>query len=201
MAYDNGMRVACACVIVAAMVSVADAKPKRDPAALVLVLDRSGSMQGPKLDAAKQAALAAVDALAPGDQIAIVAFDSDVSVVVPLQPASHRTEIGKLIGKIEPGGGTNIYPGLEAAFDLLGTSKLKIRHVILMTDGEAPYDGITDLLEKMQAQHITVSAVGVAGADRNLLQLISEGGNGRLYMVDDIKALAKIFAKEISGLK
>jgi Ca-activated chloride channel family protein len=61
----------------AAFAAVADAAPKRKPGAVVVVIDRSGSMQGPKLEAAKAAALATLDALAPDDQIAIVAFDSE----------------------------------------------------------------------------------------------------------------------------
>ena len=48
----------------------------------------------------------------------------------------------------------------------------------------------------MRASRITVSCVGVQGADRNMLAMIADAGDGRLYMVEDIGALPKIFMKE-----
>jgi hypothetical protein len=71
-----------------------------------------------------------------------------------------------------------------------------VKHVILMTDGEAPSDGIDELVGDMRASRITVSCVGVQGADRGLLGQIADKGEGRLYMVEDIGALPKIFMKE-----
>src|SRR6185436_5762491 len=62
--------------------------------------------------------------------------------------------------------------------------------------GEAPHDGIMELVSDMRASRITVSAVGVQGADRGLLSMIADAGEGRLYMVEDIGALPKIFMKE-----
>ena len=57
-------------------------------------------------------------------------------------------------------------------------------------------DGLADLVQEMRQARITVSCVGVQGADRNMLQMISEAGDGRLYMVEDIGALPRIFMKE-----
>ena len=172
------------------------APKKHEQAAVVLLLDRSGSMQGPKLDAAKAAALAAVDALDPVDQIAIISFDSDASVLVPLQRASNKKQIAKAIAKLESGGGTWIMPALKEADAALKDLRLSHKHVILVTDGESPND-VKDVLEEMSEHHITISAIGVQSADRNLLTVISEAGNGRLYMVDDVQALPKVFARDI----
>jgi uncharacterized membrane protein/uncharacterized protein YegL len=164
--------------------------------ALVLVLDRSGSMQGPKLEAAKESARVTAEVLSPNDYIAVVAFDSEAQVFVRPQRASNRTRISNDISRLQSGGGTNIYPGLKEAFDILQGINAKVKHVILMTDGEAPSDGIDELVGDMRASRITVSCVGVQGADRNLLGQIADKGEGRLYMVEDIGALPKIFMKE-----
>jgi Ca-activated chloride channel family protein len=164
--------------------------------AVVLVIDRSGSMQGPKLEAAKESARATAEVLSPNDYIAVVAFDSEAQVFVHPTRASNKMRISNDIARLQSGGGTNIFPGLKDAFDILQGINAKVKHVILMTDGEAPSDGIAELVKDMRAARITVSCVGVQGADRNMLSMIADAGDGRLYMVEDIGALPKIFMKE-----
>lgn len=164
--------------------------------ALVLVLDRSGSMQGPKLEAAKESARVTSEVLSPDDYIAVVVFDSEATVWVRPQRAGNRMAISNKIAQLQAGGGTNIFPGLKDAFDILQNTNAKVKHVILMTDGEAPSDGIAELVQDMRASRITVSCVGVQGADRGLLSMIADAGEGRLYMVEDIGSLPKIFMKE-----
>ena len=105
-------------------------------------------------------------------------------------------KISMQLSTLQSGGGTDIRPGLAEAFSVLQGVNAKVKHVILLSDGEASYDGIAELVQDMRAARITVSAVGVAGADRNLLTIITDAGDGRLYMVDDIGALPKIFMKE-----
>jgi Mg-chelatase subunit ChlD len=164
--------------------------------ALVIVMDRSGSMQGPKLEAAKESARVTAEVLSPQDIIAVVAFDSEAQVFVRPTPARQRMRISNEIARLQSGGGTNIFPGLKEAFELLQTINAKVKHVILLSDGEAPTDGLAELVQDMRASRITVSAVGVQGADRNMLDMIASNGDGRLYMVEDIGSLPKIFMKE-----
>ncbi|HEY5948102.1 MAG TPA: VWA domain-containing protein [Kofleriaceae bacterium] len=164
--------------------------------ALVLVIDRSGSMQGPKLEAAKESARVTAEVLSPNDIIAVVAFDSEAAVYVRPTRASSKMRISNDISRLQSGGGTNIFPGLKEAFEILQSTNAKVKHVILLSDGEAPTDGIAELVGDMRASRITVSAVGVQGADRNMLAMIADNGEGRLYMVEDIGSLPKIFMKE-----
>ncbi len=164
--------------------------------ALALVIDRSGSMQGPKLEAAKESARVTAEVLSPNDFISVIAFDSEATVYVRPQRAANRMRISSDIARLTSGGGTNIFPGLKEAFEILQGINAKVKHVIVLSDGEAPRDGIAELVQDMRAARITVSCVGVQGADRALLSEIADGGDGRLYMVEDIGSLPKIFMKE-----
>lgn len=191
------MRIAI--VLLVAMFSIAGAdapKQARQSSALVLVIDRSGSMQGPKLEAVKTAAAAAASALHPDDQIAIVAFDSEAQTFVKLQPSRNRAQIAKDLARLTSGGGTNVFPGLEEASDILTAVKAKTKHVILLSDGEAPTAGISELVKAMRKANVTISTVAVDGADETLLRLISTEGGGRFYKVADLKQLSQTYVKE-----
>lgn len=189
-----------AIVLVASSVTVG-AKPKaKKPTSVVFVIDRSGSMQGPKLETAKEAVLAAVDALGPRDVASLVVFDSQATVVFRDQPKSEKKSIEKLVAQVKAGGGTHYLPGLQQAFNILKDSKLR-KHVILLSDGEAPTEGLAEVVAQMAKADITASAIGVEGADRNLLAIISEGGAGRLYLVGGILTLPKLFVKELDAVR
>ncbi len=179
--------------LVDAVVDLSSFGPK--PIALVLVIDRSGSMEGARLEAAKEAARVVAEVLDPNDLLAVVAFDTNANVIVPPTRASNRMRISTDISRLHSGGGTNIYPGLEEAADILADLRRVTKHVIVLTDGESPNDGVADLVTDMHAAKIQVSAVGLQGADRELLTTIADKGNGRLYMVDDIGQLPKIFMR------
>ncbi|MBA3394093.1 MAG: VWA domain-containing protein, partial [Deltaproteobacteria bacterium] len=164
--------------------------------ALALVIDKSGSMQGPRIEAAKESARVTAEVLSPNDFLMVVAFDSEATVYVRPQRASNRMRISSDIARLTSGGGTNIYPGLKEAFEGLQGINAKVKHVIVLSDGEAPREGIAELVQDMRSARITVSCVGVQGSDRDLLAMIADAGEGRLYMVDDIGSLPKIFMKE-----
>jgi Ca-activated chloride channel homolog len=169
--------------------------------ALALVIDRSGSMAGEKLDLTKQAARATAEALPPSDQIAVVVFDSQSQPVVQLQRAANRQRIASDIGRIQASGGTNILAGLREAVEELLPARARKKHIILLSDGQSPYDEIPDLVDAASAARITISAIGVGdGADQTMLKMIAERGGGRFYQTRDPASIPRIFSRETSDL-
>lgn len=165
--------------------------------ALVLAIDRSGSMSGRKLELAKDAARATAEMLGGDDLIGVVAFDSQAMPLVRLQRAQNRVRISSDIARLTAGGGTQLLPPLQEAYQQLAAATARIKHVILLTDGQAEYQGILELVNQMVAQKITVSTVGVgSGADQTLLTAIAENGGGRFYYTQDESSIPKIFTKE-----
>jgi len=195
------MRRSVVAVVVGALLagSVAAAAPKaKAPIAAVMVTDRSGSMQGPKIESAKSAAIAARKQLPRGALFGMIAFDTAPAVVVDLAPARGPT-IDKRIAEVQPGGGTDILPALEAARAMLAKAPARLRHVIVASDGQSPYDGLTDLAEAMHREGITVSTVAIGpDADQDLLGAIALAGGGRSYVVGDATTLPVVYRKEMA---
>ncbi len=165
--------------------------------ALALVIDRSGSMAGLPLEMAKAACKATVSTLQGDDVIEIIAFDTEPVRYVKMQPARYRSRIQNDILRIQPGGGTEIFSALDQAYQDLASTQARKKHVILLTDGQAPNSGIRDLVQAMVAENMTVTTVGLGdGADGNLLRTIADLGGGRYHAVPDPSALPKIFTRE-----
>ena len=169
--------------------------------ALALVIDRSGSMAGPKMELTKEAARATAEALPPADQIAVIVFDSAANPVVRLQRAANRQRILGDIARITASGGTNILSGLREAVDELLPAHARKKHIILLSDGQSPYDEIPDLIDAATAARITISAVGVGdGADQTMLKMMATRGGGRFYHTRDPASIPRIFSRETSEL-
>jgi hypothetical protein len=146
---------------------------------------------------AKQAAKATADTLAADDLLEVIAFDSQPTRIVRMTPAKHSARIQSDIARIQAGGGTEIFPALDAAYQALSTTRAKRKHVVLLTDGQAPQNGIRDLIQAMASEEITVTTVGLGGGvDETLLRMISEVGGGRFYKVSDPESLPRIFTRE-----
>ena len=158
-------------------------------------------MAGPKMELTKEAARATAETLPPADQIAVIVFDSQATPVVRLQRAANRQRILGDIARIHASGGTNILSGLREAVDELLPARARKKHIILLSDGQSPYEEIPDLVDAAAAARITVSAVGVGdGADQTLLKMIATRGGGRFYHTRDPASIPRIFSRETSEL-
>jgi Ca-activated chloride channel family protein len=176
-----------------------DADKRRDEpdVAMDLVIDRSGSMSGFPLEMAKTAAKATADTLAAEDLLEVIAFDSQPTRIVKMTAAKHRARIQSDIARLSPGGGTEIFPALDAAYQSLSVTRARKKHVILLTDGKASQNGIRDLVQAMAAEGMTVSTVGLGtDIDDTLLHTIADLGGGRFYKVADPQSLPRIFTRE-----
>ncbi len=164
---------------------------------MVLVVDRSGSMAGQKLEMAKEAAKAAAELLGPKDQIGVICFDENHYWVSQLQPASNKGRIADEISGIQVGGGTSLYPPMEEAYQSLVNAVSKLKHVIVLTDGISNPGDFEGLAQNMASARITCSTVGVGdGAANDLLETIARIGQGRHFAATDPASLPQIFAKE-----
>lgn len=170
--------------------------------AMVLVLDRSGSMaetQGSfsKLDLAKEAALGVLDLMHDKDLIGVIAFDTVPYWVVPVQPVESRIAIASSIASLSAEGGTNLGPALDSAEKSLSEVEAALKHLIVLTDGRSTPSDFETLTRALRAAGVTVSTVGIGrDADRDLLAKIAEWGDGRFYYTEDIRAIPQIFATE-----
>jgi Ca-activated chloride channel homolog len=165
--------------------------------AMALVIDRSGSMTGLPMEMAKAACRATVETLQGDDLIEVIAFDSTPQRYVKMQPARYRSRIQNDIARIQPGGGTEIFSSLDMAYQDLSVVQARKKHVVLLTDGQAPVQGIKDLATGMLAEAITVTTVGLGeGVNQDLLRSVADAGGGRFHMVPDPNSLPKIFTRE-----
>lgn len=174
--------------------------------ALVLVIDKSGSMDESeggvrKMAMADKAAQLAIGLLAPDDQVAVIAFDTDPTAVVPLTrvgDATHRQQLQDLVGQITASGGTDIFNGLQASYNLIHPSGARYKHIILMSDGNSLVESdYNPLLQKIEQEHITLSTIAIGSdADTKLMQMLAQRGGGKYYYTDQAAKIPEITMRE-----
>ena len=173
-------------------------KKKETPSlAMMLVIDKSGSMGGIKIELAKEAARATVELLGPRDKIGVIAFDGSPFWITEIHDASDKQFISSQVGSITAGGGTNLYPALQQAYFALTETSAKLKHVIVLSDGHSQPGDWYGIASSMHSERITISTVGIgSGADMNMLGDLAKWGGGRDYFTQDPYNVPQIFAKE-----
>lgn len=173
-------------------------KEKEKPSlAMILVIDKSGSMGGQKMELTKEAAKSAVELLGPNDKIGVIAFEGETYWVSEVQTAANKSAIIERIASIEAGGGTVMAPAMEEAYQALQSAVAKLKHVIILTDGISAPGDFEGIARNMSAARMTCSTVAVGeDADKKLLEEISQIGNGRFYFTNDPSSVPQIFTKE-----
>ncbi|MBF0468563.1 MAG: VWA domain-containing protein [Desulfamplus sp.] len=181
---------------------------KRPPVNLSIVLDRSGSMSGSKLERAKDAAVEALKRLGKNDLFSLVVYDHNVETTVPAQSAQYTEGIMAQISQIKPGGNTALFGGVsQGASEIrknLGTRY--IHRMILLSDGIANVgpstpDDLGRLGAALLKEGISVSTVGV-GTDYNedLMARLSHNSDGNIYFVESSVDLPGIFTAELGDV-
>jgi Ca-activated chloride channel family protein len=175
---------------------------------LALVIDRSGSMSGNKLEFAKQAATYAVQNLLSKDRISIVAYDSTVTTIVPSTLALDKPSIIQCIQQVRTGGTTALHAGwvegaAQASHHL---SADRLNRVILLSDGlanvgEQNPDVIASDVAGLKQHGVSTTTIGV-GRDFNedLMHAMAISGEGNYYFIESSSQLPDIFEAELHGL-
>jgi Ca-activated chloride channel family protein len=177
-----------------------------------LVLDRSGSMAGPPLEAVREAAARAVERLHPTDVVGAVAFDDDVEELGGVDEVQRHVGLAAQLRALMSRGNTNLSGGwLRGRQQMVDAAPLvrdagSSRRVVLLTDGHANV-GITDrdllvgLAKTAREQGITTSTVGVGdGYDDALLRAMADAGGGNSWYIERPDQALDVFAEELGAL-
>jgi uncharacterized membrane protein/uncharacterized protein YegL len=175
--------------------------------ALVLVIDRSGSMSDDiyhegttKLEMAREAAVLSAEQLSPRDLVGVEAFDSNQHWLLPLSSllTIGPTAVQDKLAPLTADGGTDIYPAMSAAYDAILRADAQYKHVILLTDGMSCCGGdYAGLIDKMLAANVTLSTIAVGGdADQQLLQQLARQGDGRYYFAEHARDIPRLMTRE-----
>jgi len=185
------------------------------PVNLCLVLDRSTSMQGTRLDQVKASVLRVIDGLRENDTFSVVAFSDKAEVIVPAQRGlSERTLAKAKVSTINANGGTEILPGLLCGLTELhkNLSPAVINHLILLTDGRTYGDEEDCLMLAglVATDGISISGLGIGDEwnDKFLDELTGRTGGTATYISspqqvktfiqDQMRGLEAIYAERLS---
>jgi Ca-activated chloride channel family protein len=179
----------------------------RPPSTLVVVLDRSGSMAGDRIEGAKTALISLVDRLDPRDRFGLVTFDERVDIVVPAGPLADKLAVKQAISAVHDRGTTDLsagyFRGLQEARRVAGATGAT---VLLISDGHANAGicdpgQLGDVARKAHTDRITTTTLGFGlGYDERLMSAIAAGGAGNELFAETADAAVQHIAGEVTGL-
>ncbi|HWQ84476.1 MAG TPA: VWA domain-containing protein [Anaerolineales bacterium] len=177
---------------------------------LALVLDRSGSMSGEKLDFVKQAAAHVLDLLQDQDTLALVAYDDEITLLSPSTRVSreNRIDLQRQISRLRPGGTTFLSGGWLAGCHEVAAAAQNgtLNRTLLLTDGLANV-GETDLeilahqARELFRRGVSTTTFGVGeGFNEHLLEAMSNQGGGNFYYIETPGDIPELFLREFKEL-
>lgn len=187
--------------------AAATRRTERRPLDIAIVIDKSGSMAGSKLELAKVAARRAVELLGPSDYVSLVAYDDNVEVLAPgalLRPA-HREHLLRAIDRLHPGSTTNLSGGWLTGCQQVASSgrEESVARTLLLSDGLANR-GITSRdelgrhAEELRTRGVVTSCFGIGNDfDERLMEGMARAGGGNFYYLERAEQIPDYLVSEL----
>ena len=183
----------------------------RVPTDVVVILDRSGSMAGEKIEHARAAIRELISQLSPQDRFALVTYSDSASIAIPLDAIGDGARAAWLttLADIFPSGGTNMASGLDLGLDTIDRTRTpnRVPRAILISDGlanqgDASHEGLVGRAGRAARGEYMLTTIGV-GADFNeyLMSALADAGTGNYYYLRNADDLANVFAREFDGAR
>ena len=182
---------------------------KRVPLNLAIVIDRSGSMGGDRIEKAREAAIFAVNLLNEEDTLSIVAYDNEAEVIVPASKVKDKQKIIQLINKnVIAGGGTALFAGLSKGIKQVENqlTKDKVNRIILLSDGQAnvgpsSVNELSELAIIAAKKNIAITTMGIgSGYNELLMSSIASYSDGNHVFVNNSSELENVFVHEFTDV-
>ncbi len=165
---------------------------------VALIIDKSSSMEGRKIELARLSAIGVVEHLRPIDTIGVLIFDNSFQWAVPMRKAEDKALIKRLIVGIVPDGGTQIAPALTEAYRKVEASAATYKHVVLMTDGISEEGDSLELARHAADHQVTISTVGLGqDVNRTYLEKVADVSGGKSYFLNEPQGLEQILLKDV----
>ncbi|MEO8659940.1 MAG: VWA domain-containing protein [Bryobacteraceae bacterium] len=174
--------------------------PPRSPegTCVVLIIDKSSSMEGRKMELARLAAIGVIENLRPVDTVGVLIFDNSFQWAVPIRRAEDRTLIKRLVAGITPDGGTQIAPALSEAFRKISVATGTFKHIVLLTDGISEEGDSIALAKEASEKKVTISTVGLGqDVNRAYLEKVAAFAKGKSYFLTDPAGLEQILLRDV----
>jgi Mg-chelatase subunit ChlD len=177
--------------------------------AIVVALDRSGSMSAPagpgriKMDLADLGTVQVLDLLSPMDEFGVFAVDTEPHLMVPLDSVEKNLSMrGKILSIGSEGGGIYVYEALQAAAGMIASAKAQTKHIILFADAadSRQHPGnYREIVDKCRQADVTVSVVGMGterDPDADILKDVAQLGGGTCYFAATADEIPRLFAQD-----
>jgi Ca-activated chloride channel family protein len=179
----------------------------RAPINAAVVLDKSGSMQGEKIERAKQAAIMALSSLNSNDIISVVTYSDTVNVLVPANRVNDRADLTYQIGRIRSQGRTALFAGVsKGAYEVRKyLDQNRVNRVILLSDGLANVgpssaSELGQLGASLGQDGMSVTTIGLGlGYNEDLMTRLAGYSDGNHAFAENASDLADIFRKEFNS--
>lgn len=175
------------------------------PLNLCLVIDRSSSMRGERLQQVKDGAARIVEMLGEDDYFSLVTFNDRAEVVVPAQRARNKGDLKRMVGMVEAAGGTEMATGMALALQEIQKPMLSrgVSRILLLTDGRTYGDEgrCVEIARRAQGRSIGLTALGIGGEyNEDLLETMAAREGSRTQYITSAPEISQLFTDEVKRM-